>query len=80
MFAHMLLAVDGSEYSGKAVKLGAALAQHFGAEVLVVHVHEHDIGRAASYLAETAVEATALVDGVVADLKGIGVNASGEVR
>jgi nucleotide-binding universal stress UspA family protein len=80
MFEHILLAVDGSEYSGKAVKLAAALAKQFGSEVVVVHVHEHDIGKAASYLAELAVEATALVDGVVAELKGMGVNASGDLR
>lgn len=80
MFEHILLAVDGSEYSGKAVKLAAALAKQLGSEVVVVHVHEHDIGKAASYPAETGVDASGLVDGVVADLNGMGVKASGDLR
>jgi len=80
VFEHILLAVDGSEYSGKAVELAAALAKQFGSEVVVVHVHEHDVGRAASYLAETADEATVLVDGVVGRLQGMSINAAADLR
>lgn len=79
MFEHILLAVDGSEYSSKAVRLTADLAKQCGAQVVVVHVHEHEVGRAAPYIMETAGEATVLVAGVVADLKGSGIEVSAEV-
>ena len=40
MFAHILIATDGSELSDRAVAQGLALAKVHGAEVTAVHVSE----------------------------------------
>lgn len=48
VFEHTLLTVHGSEYSAKPVELTVGLAEQCEAEVIVAHVHEHDVTRAAS--------------------------------
>lgn len=79
MFEKILLAVDGSEHSAKAVDVAGDLARRYEGEVIVLHVREHEITWGADIDIETATEARALVDGVVRRLKDAGVNVRGEV-
>jgi len=79
MFERILLAVDGSEHSFKAVPVAGDLARRYGGEVIVLHVREHEITWGADIDVETAEEARALVDGVVRQLKDADANARGEV-
>ncbi|HEX9122336.1 MAG TPA: universal stress protein [Actinomycetota bacterium] len=79
MFEKILLAVDGSEPSHRAVPVAADLARTHGGEVLVLHVREHELTWGADVDVETSAEATELVDGIVADLKDQDVNVLGEV-
>jgi nucleotide-binding universal stress UspA family protein len=79
MFETILLAVDGSEHSAKAVDVAGDLARRYEGEVIVLHVREHEITWGADIDIETATEARALVDGVVRRLKDAGVNVRGEV-
>ena len=44
MFENILVAVDGSEYSPHGSDRDRNLLK-FGAEVFVLHVHEHDLDR-----------------------------------
>jgi len=79
MFDRILLAIDGSEHSLKAVPVAGDLARRYQGEVLVLHVREHEISWGADIDIETADEARNLVDGVVRDLKDAGTNVRGEV-
>jgi nucleotide-binding universal stress UspA family protein len=42
MFDKILVPVDGSRASSRAVHVAADLASRYGAEVIVLHVHEHE--------------------------------------
>jgi nucleotide-binding universal stress UspA family protein len=80
MTRKILVAVDGSEPSSRAVDEAAMLAA--GAEVLVLHVREREdlTGPGdGSIELETYDEARELVDPIVARLKDAGVSARGEV-
>jgi nucleotide-binding universal stress UspA family protein len=79
MFQRILLAVDGSEHSGKAVPVAADLAYRYGGEVLVFHAREHELAWGVDVDVETPGEAMDLVDGVVRQLKDAGVNVRGEI-
>lgn len=79
MFERILLAVDGSEHSAKAVPVAADLARRYGGEVVVLHVREHELGWGADIDVETSREAIDLVDGIVRTLKDEGTNVRGEV-
>ncbi len=79
MFERILLAVDGSEQSMKAVGVAGDLARRYDGEVIVLHVREHEITWGADIDIETADEARSLVDGVVSVLKDAGTNVRGEV-
>ena len=79
MFERILLAVDGSEHSIKAVPVAGELARRYGGEVIVLHVREHEITWGADIDVETAEEARSLVDGVVRELKDSDTNVRGEV-
>jgi nucleotide-binding universal stress UspA family protein len=76
----ILLAVDGSAPSGRAVETTLDLAPCVGAEVVVLHVRETEALPWTVQTVEltTSDEATALVDGVVRRLKDAGVSARGE--
>jgi nucleotide-binding universal stress UspA family protein len=80
MFKKILVAVDRSEYSRHAVPAAIEMAKKFGAEVFVLHVHEHDLGRAAAYPVESDDEAAEIVAEAVASIRATGVAAEGEVR
>jgi nucleotide-binding universal stress UspA family protein len=79
MYKKILVAVDGSPYSRLAVPAAIEMAQKFEAEVLVVHVSEHDRGRAAAYTLETPAEATRLVADAVKQVHDAGPSAHGEL-
>ncbi|HEX5951308.1 MAG TPA: universal stress protein [Actinomycetota bacterium] len=79
MFDRILLAVDGSEHSAKAVPVAGDLARRYAGEVVVLHVREHEVTWGADIDVETADEARDLVDGVVRELKNEGTNVRGEV-
>jgi nucleotide-binding universal stress UspA family protein len=79
MFEKILLAVDGSEPSRRAIVVGAELAEAHHSEVVVLHVREHELVWGADVDVETRDEAIELVDGVVRDLKDRGIAARGQV-
>jgi nucleotide-binding universal stress UspA family protein len=86
MFQRILVSVDGSEDSEKAVKMSAELARTYGSQVLVVH------GRDVPFIApnprpapprverwETEQEAQQLVDAAVSKLREAGADVRGQV-
>ncbi len=79
MFEKIVLAIDGSPDSKKAITVTRDLGKAHKAQVLVVHVHEHAYGRGAPALPETPEEAQSLVDKCVADLGKAGLKVNGEV-
>jgi nucleotide-binding universal stress UspA family protein len=80
MFKHILVAVDGSTYSQQALNTAIEVSRKFGSDVFVLHVSEHDRGRASAYSLETPAEATRLVADAVKAVRDAGVSASGELR
>jgi nucleotide-binding universal stress UspA family protein len=79
MFEKLLLAVDGSPGSEKAMGIAAGLAKTLGSEVLVFHVREIEIGRFSGQM-EPPEEALGLVNRVVSTLQEQGVVVKGEAR
>jgi nucleotide-binding universal stress UspA family protein len=82
MFDRILVAVDGSQFSDAALVSAAGLAAKTGADVDVVHVHEHDLPHSkAVHLAEleTSTEASGVVEAATAKLTAQGVHATGHV-
>jgi nucleotide-binding universal stress UspA family protein len=79
MIEKILLPVDGSECSERAIPVAAEMAKQFGAEILVFHVRPTGVGRAVAFELETLDEAAGLIDRVVRWLKDQGVSARGEV-
>lgn len=79
MFQRILLAVDGSEHSSRAVPVAGDLARRYEAEVIVLHVREHELTWGADIDIETENESAALVDDVVRQLKEQDTNVRGEV-
>ncbi|MGA7910341.1 MAG: universal stress protein [Candidatus Dormiibacterota bacterium] len=80
MFNHIMVALDGSTYSLRTVPTAIELAKKFGGDLFVLHVSEHDRGRAAVYSLESPAEATRLVADAVEKARDAGVKVSGEVR
>jgi nucleotide-binding universal stress UspA family protein len=79
MFRKILVPVDGSDPSVHAVYTAVDLADVMGAEVVVLHVREHELTWAVDVDLESAPEATELVDAYVRLFKDAGVSARGEV-
>lgn len=77
MFERILVAVDGSEPSSRAVPIAGDLAFRYGGELIVFHAREHDPVLGAEV--ESPSEAMELVDAIVRELKDAGVSARGEV-
>jgi nucleotide-binding universal stress UspA family protein len=80
MLEKLLLAVDESEHSRKAIPATVELARAGGGTIHVLHVRELHYPVPPTVRGDTAGEAQALVDGVVDELKGAGVEADGVVR
>lgn len=79
MFNNIVLAVDGSDHSHRAVPTAAELAKLAGGKVIVLHVREHDRTRGQLWELETEDEANAVVKHAVEELKKAGAAAEGEV-
>ena len=80
MFSKILVAIDGSQFSKRVVPTAIEVAGKFKAEVYVLHVSEHDHGRAAVYTLETPADATRLVFDAVKTFQDAGIVAKGEVH
>ena len=80
MFNHVLVALDGSEYSQAALPTAIEVTRKFGADLFVLHVAEHDRGRAVAYSDETPADATQFVGKAVKAARDAGVPAKGELR
>jgi len=79
LFKHVLVALDESAYSQTALPTAIEVAKKFGADLVVVHVAEHDRGRAAVYSIESPAGATKLVADAVKTAREAGIGAKGEV-
>jgi nucleotide-binding universal stress UspA family protein len=80
MFNHILVAIDDSDYTRMVIPTALEMARKFRSDVFVLHVAEHDRGRAAVYSMETPAEATRLVADAVKAMVDSGVKAKGEVH
>jgi nucleotide-binding universal stress UspA family protein len=83
MFRTILLAIDGSKYSEKAVELAKHLATVGNEEVVVTHVTELLPARVQAYPgldAEADKEVIELAKGYVAELEEAGIKARAELR
>ena len=80
MLEKLLLAVDQSEHSRKAIPATVELARAGGGTIHVLHVRELYYPMPPTVTGSSAEEAQQLVDGVVEELKGAGVTAEGAVR
>ncbi len=79
MFKHVLVALDESAYSQAALPTAIEVAKKFGADLFVLHVAEHDRGRATVYSLESPAEATKLVADAVKIAREAGVAAEGKL-
>lgn len=80
MFKQILVAIDGSTYSELALPAAIEVASKFEGELLVLHVSEHDRGRAAAFSLETPAGATAMVGAAVKTAREAGITASGALK
>ena len=80
MFKHVLVALDGSEYSQIALPTAIEVARKFGADLFVLHVAEHDHGRSVVYSEETPAEAVQLIGNAIKAARDAGVAAKGNLR
>src|SRR5579872_1832624 len=72
MFKKVLVAIDGSDYSRNALPAAIAVSQKFGGELLVLHVSEHDRGRAVAFPTQSPADATRLVADAVKKARDAG--------
>jgi nucleotide-binding universal stress UspA family protein len=79
MFTKILVPVDASDHSVRAVNVALDLGRTTGAEIVVLHVREHEATWAADVDIETLPEAMELVDAYVRTLKDADVSTRGEV-
>ena len=79
MFDKILVPVDGSGASSRAAHVAADLASRYGAEVIVLHVHEHEYLYGVDAVREKLDEAVDLVDHHVRSMKDSGLSARGAV-
>jgi nucleotide-binding universal stress UspA family protein len=80
MFERILLAIDGSAASARAIPVTTEIAGRFQARVTVLHVMEHEPLSLTDVELETQEEANRLVDDAVRGMKEAGVSADAELR
>jgi nucleotide-binding universal stress UspA family protein len=76
VFKTILLAVDGSEHSDKAVEAVRDIARQFASDLLVLHVRERLVTRRG--VSETAIEEVGVAMDLAETLKAEGINARAE--
>lgn len=80
MFEKLVLAVDGSEQSRRAVPLAIDIAKKSNGEVVVVHVREHTVDLGGVWEQESQTRAAAIVDAACKEIEDAGVTARADVR
>ena len=80
MLEKLLLAVDQSEHSRKAIPAAVELARAGGGAIHVLHVRELHYPVPPTVRGDSPEEAQQMVDGIVEELKDAGVTAEGAVR
>jgi nucleotide-binding universal stress UspA family protein len=80
MFNRILVAIDASEYSLRVIPTALEVAEKFHSQVFVLHVAEHDRGRAVTFLGESVAAATSLVGDAVRLMREAGIDADGGVH
>lgn len=80
MFKHILVAIDDSPYSKFVVPVAIEMANKFDGEMLVLHVSEHDRGRAVAFSLESPASATMLVADAVNTVRQAGITARGQLK
>src|ERR1041384_1717100 len=80
MFNRILVAIDASECSLRVIPTALEVAKKFHSEAFVLHVAEHDRGRAVTYVGESAAAATTLVGDAVRLMREAGIDANGGVH
>ncbi|HET7421692.1 MAG TPA: universal stress protein [Candidatus Dormibacteraeota bacterium] len=80
MFKKVLVAIDSSDYSKQVVPAAIEIARKFQSNVFVLHVAEHDRGRAVVFTTESPAQATALVAQAVKEFRDAGVEADGKLH
>jgi nucleotide-binding universal stress UspA family protein len=80
MFKHILVAIDSSAYSQRALPTAIEIAKRFGSDIVALHVSEHDRGRAVVFSLESPADATRLVGNAVKLIRDAGIDARGELR
>ena len=80
MFERILLAANGSPSSRKAADVAADIGEKYGAEVVVLHVHEQKISMLGASVVDQPYEDPNFVDEMVRALKDAGVSARSEVQ
>jgi nucleotide-binding universal stress UspA family protein len=80
MFKRILVAIDGSDHSRLVIPLAIDVARRFQSKAFVLHVSEHDRGRAPVYSVETPAEATRMVGDGVTAMRAAGIEAQGGVH
>lgn len=80
MLKKMVLAIDASDHSMRAVEVATELAEKLDGEVVVFHVEEKEVGRGGADSMETNVEARELIEKVTKQLKDAGLSARGVIH
>ena len=80
MFKRILVAIDASDYSQLILPAAIEVASKFGSTVFVLHVAEHDHGRAVSYSLESPADATRVVGNGVKMIRDAGIEVKGAVH
>src|SRR5215469_10665325 len=80
MFQKVLLAVDGSDHSGRAVPIAIEMAKRSGGEVIVFHAREHVVARGVPWERESDEEAQTLVERVCGEIREAGVTVRADVQ
>ena len=78
MFRKILVPIDGSEHSDKALSLAKELASKFDSEVLVFHVREKSVGRGGSWDVDLTEEEVDIAEEAAQVLVAEGVKAKSE--
>lgn len=80
MYKRILAAIDGSDHSRLVIPTAIEVGRKFQSEVFVLHISEHDRGRAAVFNTESPADATRMVGDAVKAVREAGVEATGDVQ